>query len=104
MSRKRKPIKWTEEVIALLGVIPDTEIAKQLGISAITVGRKRRELNIPSYSWGGRKPRKWTKKMIALLGTMPDSEVAKRLGISLTTIYWKRSELNIPAYSEDESY
>ena len=38
---------WTAKRTALLGTMPDFELARRLGCGRVTVGRKRLELNIP---------------------------------------------------------
>lgn len=46
-----KPLEdiWTSEAIALLGRMPDTEVADRLGVSNFPVKKKRKELGIQSY-------------------------------------------------------
>ena len=40
-------IQWTEAIISVLGVVPDTAIANRTGIPVNQIKRKRQELNIP---------------------------------------------------------
>ena len=52
ISRERfKPLEdiWTSEAIALLGMMPDTEVADRLGVSNFPVKKMRRELGIQAY-------------------------------------------------------
>jgi hypothetical protein len=81
---------WTEEETALLGTVPDGEVARRTGRTAGAVRQKREELRIPNPA-GNR----WTAEGIALLGTMPDREVARRLGRPLQSVTQKRIKLRI---------
>ncbi len=40
---------WPARVLALLGKVPDTEIAAMMDVWSLTVLKKRRSLGIPSY-------------------------------------------------------
>lgn len=42
-------IGWQAEWDVLLGTMPDKELARQLGMSAVTVYRRRTELGVASY-------------------------------------------------------
>lgn len=44
---------WKAEEIALLGTMPDKDLAQQLGRSYVAVRRKRREMGIPPYKAPG---------------------------------------------------
>lgn len=81
---------WTAEDVALLGTLPDEDVARQTGRTAGAVRQKREELGIPNPA-GNR----WTADGVALLGTLPDREVAPRLGRSLSSVTQKRIKLGI---------
>jgi hypothetical protein len=81
---------WTPEDIALLGVVPDEELAQRTGRTAGAVRQKREELGIPNPT-GNR----WLPEHIALLGTLPDREVARKIGRSLQSVTQKRIKLGI---------
>jgi hypothetical protein len=86
---------WEAEDLALLGKMPDQQLAARLGISAGTVCRQRHRLKIPAYRF--RSPDvAWTAEMLELLGILPDPEVARRLGIPVKTVKWKRRQLDLP--------
>jgi hypothetical protein len=77
----RPAVKWTEEMIALLGKATDREVAAELGLSVTTVYRKRRLRGIPpAHPQPYQPPRGhlWTQDEIALLGRMADAEAAER--------------------------
>jgi hypothetical protein len=97
--RRRTDYPWPPEAIAMLGTMPDRDVAKHLGLSAHSVQLKRRLLGIRSYRPA--LPRiDWTPPLLALLGKLPDAEVAKRFGMSSDSIKHKRDELRIPPYVE----
>jgi hypothetical protein len=81
---------WTPEDIALLGAVPDDEVARRTGRTAGAVRQKREELRLPNPA-GNR----WRSEDIALLGTVPDAEVARRLGRSIQSVTQKRIKLGI---------
>jgi hypothetical protein len=83
--------RWTPEDIALLGILPDEEVAARTGRTTGAVRQKREELSIPNPA-GNR----WRPEDVALLGTLPDTEVARRLGRSLQSVTQKRIKLGIP--------
>jgi hypothetical protein len=66
-------IVWTHQMIEKLGRASDRVIARELGLSSRTVGKKRRALGIaPALVWG--------EEQVALLGVVPDNAVAETLG------------------------
>jgi hypothetical protein len=85
-------VKWTPELLALLGTVPDSEIAAKLGCERKTVSYRRQCLgvpasfdrtnNIPPPANGG-----WNRKTLAdctigALGTMPDWKLAEELALA----------------------
>ena len=80
-----KPLEdiWTIEAITLLGLMPDTEIAGQLGISNFPVKRKRKELGIEAYK---RPLPKITPQIASQFGSVSDAVLARRLGVSANYI------------------
>jgi hypothetical protein len=83
--------RWAPEDIALLGTIPDEEVARRTGRTTGAVRQKREELGIPNPA-GNR----WRAEEVALLGTRPDREVARRLDRPLRSVTQKRCKLGIP--------
>jgi hypothetical protein len=88
---------WTPDALALLGKIPDLQLARKLNISGPSVLSKRRHLKIPPFPF--REKVRWTRKRVALLGTMSDSKLAQFLGVGKSSVHRQRVRLNIPAYN-----
>jgi hypothetical protein len=85
--------RWTEEQLALLGTIPDEEVAAKIAKTEGAVRQKRKKLGIPNLIGRG----EWKAEELALLGTVPDREVSQRTGRPLSAVTTKSSELHIPA-------
>lgn len=67
---------WTEGELALLGTMPDKEVAARIGRSVGAVHDHRRKLGVPSFfPRTVRRVTVWTGAMDKLLGTMPDPEL-----------------------------
>jgi DNA-binding CsgD family transcriptional regulator len=86
----KPPSPWTNGVLRRLGRDSDTEIARQLGLTAATVAKKRQEI-------GGSKWRlkRWAPREDAVLGTLPDREAARRLGRTYKAVKHRRHLLGI---------
>jgi hypothetical protein len=82
---------WTAEQVALLGTMPDDDLAAQLGKSINAAHLKREKLGIPNPS-----KLHWTAEQIDLLGTLPDWEVAEKIGRTTNAVTLKRIALQIP--------
>jgi hypothetical protein len=80
----------TARQLALLGTLPDAEVARRTGRAPNAVRLMRERRGIPNPA-GNR----WTAEGLALLGTLPDREVARRLGRSLSSVTQKRCQLGI---------
>jgi len=91
-----KIINWTSQMNALLGTMPDKEVAAQLGLCETTVRHHRQELGIPA----SRPQVRWSPEMNDLLGIMFDREVAVELGISCGAVQQQRRTLGIPPWRE----
>jgi hypothetical protein len=87
--------RWTEEELALLGTIPDEEVAAQTGRTKRAVYFKRWGLGIAQCLPTGSPGPRWSKEEIALLGTAPDEEIVRRLGRTKRSVYQKRWLLGI---------
>jgi hypothetical protein len=61
----------TPQEVALLGTLPDEEVAARTGKTPGAVRQKREELGIPNPA-----ANRWTAEDIALRGTLPDEAVA----------------------------
>jgi hypothetical protein len=82
--------RWTPQEVALLGTMPDEELAARIGKTPVAVRQKREELGIANPT-----ANRWTAEDIALLGTLPDEEVARLVGRSRTAVTQKRCQLGI---------
>ncbi|HSL83195.1 MAG TPA: hypothetical protein VLF66_10480, partial [Thermoanaerobaculia bacterium] len=89
--------QWTEELLELLGVLPDTGVAEKAGVHRLTVAAERRRRGIPP-ALSRRPPIEWTEEMIALLGTASDQAVAEALGVGRHSVKQKRQGLRIPPF------
>ncbi|HHH9262773.1 TPA: hypothetical protein ACP306_004300 [Pseudomonas aeruginosa] len=80
-----KPLEdiWTSEAIALLGRMPDTEVADRLGVSNFPVKKKRKELGIQSYK---RPLPEITPEIASEFGGVSDAELARRFNVSVSFI------------------
>ena len=85
---------WLPEEDALLGTMPDAEVAKVIGRNQLAVLKRRRRLGIPN-----RVPARfvWTQEQIALIGTMSDRELGDLIGCPGYVVTFKRRSLKIPA-------
>jgi hypothetical protein len=82
--------RWTPGEVALLGTMPDEEVAAQIGKTPSAVRQKREGLGIANPA-----ANRWTAENLALLGTLPDGEVARLAGRSRTAVTQKRCQLGI---------
>lgn len=110
MPRKnRPPFSWPPEAVKLLGTAADSVVAKKLGIGAMTVTKKRHELDVPPFN-SHRKSTKgrprvnfdWTAEAIALLGTAPDPEIAQKIGLGKRAVADKRTKLGIDPFTPQQ--
>ena len=89
---------WTPEEYALLGKLPDEEIARKTGRPLGVVSTKRSKLGL-------RKPnalrKYWTPEQEQLLGTAPDADIALRLDRTISSVKGQRKALKIPAWKPD---
>jgi len=98
-------VRWSPEKDALLGTLPDQELAQQLGCSAAAVQHRRDRLGIAAR---GRRSGDellpagfWTSEKDALLGTISDQELARRLDCSHPAVRSRRQQLDIaPCHSD----
>jgi hypothetical protein len=91
LEAARQERAWPGEHLALLGKLPDAEVAARTGRSENGVRVKRCKLGISNPSGPG-----WTAEELALLGTAPDAEVAARVGRTEGAVTLKRCRLGIP--------
>ena len=86
--RSRPAKVWSAEELALLGAVPDPEVARRTGRSLDAINKRRNALGRPALKEGTRGARTlfWSESDKALIGKMPDTEVAKRTGRSLMAV------------------
>lgn len=92
--RSRRLVPWTPETRALLGRVPDRDLAQRLGTSLHLVVVERNRHGIQASRPAA--PVTWTPEMLAAIGTAPDSVLAKQWGISGGIVRLKRLELGRP--------
>lgn len=93
-KQKRQSIQNIDWADLPLGKQTDASIAKQLGLSPITITKYRERLGIPSYQ-PNYKSVHWDK---IALGRELDTELAARLKVSTNIVTIRRRARNIPAY------
>jgi hypothetical protein len=80
--------RWTPKQLALLGTMPDDEVAKRVRRTSNAVRVMRGRLGIAPFG-----DRHWTSEQLALLGMASDKEIASRIGrtpIAVTVKRYKR--------------
>jgi hypothetical protein len=85
---------WTKSEIALVGKLPDKEVARRTGRTLYAVQTRRNRLKLPN-ALGARI--KWLPGEVRLLGTAPDKEIARRLGRPVLSVKRKRLALGVAA-------
>jgi hypothetical protein len=90
-------IEWTQEILDLLGKVPDGEISQKYGIAVSTLNKKRRRSGIPSY----KRPIRRTAKVVRILG-FPTREAARLLDLSLNQVQALRKKWGLPPPSRTE--
>jgi hypothetical protein len=90
------PNRWAEEgwkpdEVALLGTMPDDELARRLGCSISAVSQKRRREGIPNAK---KPPHVWTAAEDEAVRTLAPVEAATRTGRTLTAVYTRRFVLS----------
>jgi hypothetical protein len=81
---------WTAREIALLGRVPDCEVARSTRRTVGAARQKRLEVGLSNPT-----SNRWREDEVALLGTRPDREIARRLGRSLQSVTQKRIKLGV---------
>lgn len=108
-SGTRRTVDWTDEVIALLGKIPDQELADQLGCDRKTVEYRRKVLGISKCGnrtrsnppdMGGWNVIDLPDNVVSKLGTMPDYKLGEMFGYCKSVIARHRRRLGITSYGK----
>lgn len=110
----RRKIEWTPKLDALLGVIGDSRIAEQLGVSRKSVTYRRNKLGIPAANDRSRNSRPpnmaghnkvdLPQGIIDQLGTMSDASLAEIAGVSKKRIMVARHKRGIPSYAAQSDH
>lgn len=87
--------RWTDEEIALLGTLPDDEIAAQTGRTVRSVKQARLARGRDSPRQRRNAPRIWSPQELSMLGTVPDANLAEQLGVSRKHVVDMRRRLGI---------
>jgi hypothetical protein len=82
---------WDAGELALVGALPDAEVARRTGKSPNAVAKKRLELGRPPV-----RPYRWTPEEDALVRTLPPAEVSRRTGRKLRAVWDRRRVLGVP--------
>jgi hypothetical protein len=82
---------WSAEEVALLGALPDAEVARRTGRSPNAVALKRLALGRPPV-----RPQRWTPEEDELVRTLPAAEVARKTGRTLVAVWSRRQVLGVP--------
>ncbi|OGQ81118.1 MAG: hypothetical protein A3F90_04005 [Deltaproteobacteria bacterium RIFCSPLOWO2_12_FULL_60_19] len=98
-SRHPLQLRWPAKFLKLLGRMPDTALAKKMGVSLDAVRDERRRQKIEP-SLPHRPPVQWTAGMIRLLGGNVDARVAEKLGLPEYLVMHKRQRLGIPSHGD----
>jgi hypothetical protein len=82
---------WTAKERALLGRLPDDEVAAKVGRTPDAVRSQRQVLGIPNPD-----SNRWSEEEDGLVRALPAKEAAARTGRSLGAVYGRRRELGLP--------
>ena len=101
-SKMGKRHIWTRKHIGMLGKIPDSAVARKLGLSLTTVIKKRHALGISASRPA--KTLNWTRAMISTLGEIPDREFARINDMNVLSVYKKRLSLGIGSFARKQKH
>lgn len=103
-------VNWTADIDAMLGAVPDSEIAAMLGCERKTVSHRRkclgigasfdRKNNTPPPNNAGWNRKDIAAEIIAMMGAMPDYRLAALAGVSKKRIMVERHRLGIASFAE----
>jgi hypothetical protein len=94
---------WTKEEHALLGTMPDKDVAERTGRTLGAVQARRYVSGVPNVIKRNpmSKPPRWTPKRDRLLGTMPETALARELRCSSFSVFFSRKKLGIMSFRAD---
>jgi hypothetical protein len=85
---------WTTAEEALLGVVPDRELAERLGRTFLAVQARREIKHLPPVN---PERRRFTKEEDALLKSLSNLEAARKLGRNIQVVAARRRYLSSQA-------
>jgi len=88
---------WTPQEIALLGALPDAELARRTGRSLPAINKKRLALGRAAVTGDGTlyHERYWSAEEDKLVRNLPPEEAARRTGRSAHAVHHRRAHLGI---------
>lgn len=87
-------VAFPDEALALLGKVPDVELASQYGRSLQEVKQERGIRGLDSYTKGRNLP----EELVQQLGLVPDSVLVRRYSVAATTIKRARDARSIARF------
>lgn len=82
------------DIIDLLGVVNDYEIARRTGLDRSLITHERLKLGVKAVN-RGRPGRKWSEEEDALINAIPDAEIASRLLVTMAMVRVRRRQLGV---------
>jgi hypothetical protein len=96
-SRIKK--KWTPEILAMLGSVPDAVVARKIGLASSAARSMRVRLGVQVHGAG--KRRGWlTDAITSRLGRESDGDIARSIGISRSLVHAARKTLGVAAFKK----
>lgn len=93
-NKPRKKKEYPEELVNMLGKVPDKEIAKKFGYSSAGIALIRKNMGIPSLC-ATRFPEEKREEAMLLFGKLTDREIAEKLEIPIVSVAHFRRKLKI---------
>jgi len=91
LSQAKAP--WTPETLALLGKMPDSELARRVGCTRQAVELRRRTGGIKAYGRQQGRIRVWGETELGLFRIYSDRKIATLTGRTLEQVAAKRNGL-----------
>jgi len=92
--------KWIPKELGLLGKMPDSAVARRIGVDVTTVRAERQRRTIPAH-----RPKRlavlWSEGMLRVLGTDTDRNIGDHLGIPKHCVRRRRELAGILPYRVD---
>ena len=95
--------QWLADEVRLLGTMPDTALAAQLGRTRGSISHKREKLGVPALRTPPHRY-EWTPEKDAMLRTHSDRALVRLWRVSPKTLRDRRRALNIPPLKRDKPW